>query len=49
MKLVRVISEHKQKKSAGQIEAIVKLPNGRIVTRHIRSEQAKAEAKKSEE
>lgn len=44
MKILRVISEHKQKKSRGQVEAIVeeeiKAPGGRtfkrMVTRHIR-------------
>lgn len=45
MKLIRIISEHKKKKSAGQIEAIVQLPNGQLVTRHIHPEQAKVEKK----
>lgn len=35
MKIVRIISEHKQKKSKGQVQAIVKLENGQTVTRHI--------------
>ena len=35
MKILRIISEHKKKKSIGQVEAIVQLPDGKIVTRHI--------------
>lgn len=46
MKVLRIISEHKQKKSLGQVEAIVKLPDGKVVTRHIRkpAESAKPSA-----
>lgn len=35
MKVIRIISEHQQKKSRGQVEAIVKLEDGRVVTRHL--------------
>jgi hypothetical protein len=35
MKIVRIISEHLQKKSKGQVEAIVRLPSGEHVTRHV--------------
>lgn len=46
MKVVQIISEHKQKKSKTQVEAIVKLEDGRLVTRHIQaSEAVKAEEK----
>lgn len=35
MKIIKIISEHKQKKSKGQVEAIVRLEDGSIVTRHL--------------
>jgi hypothetical protein len=35
MKLIQVISTHKKKATKGMVEAIVKLKDGRIVTRHI--------------
>lgn len=35
MKIVRVISEHQKKGSKGMVEAIVKLKDGSLVTRHI--------------
>ena len=35
VKIVRIISEHKQKKSHRQSEVIVKLEDGRMVTRHM--------------
>ncbi len=36
MKVIKIISEHKQKKSAGEFECIVKLEDGSIVTRHLK-------------
>lgn len=35
MKVIRIISEHKQKKSRGKFEVIVKMDDGRLVTRHM--------------
>ena len=41
MKVIRVISQHKQHKSAGQVQAIVQLENGQLVTRHIKAPEVK--------
>lgn len=35
MKLVKIISEHKKPGTKGMVEAIVKLKDGSLVTRHI--------------
>lgn len=35
LKLIRIISEHTQTKSRGQVEAIVQRENGQLVTRHL--------------
>jgi hypothetical protein len=35
MKIVRVISEHKKKSKLGMVEAVVRLKDGLLVTRHI--------------
>lgn len=35
MKLVQTISEHKKKATKGMVEAIVRLKDGSLVTRHI--------------
>ena len=35
MKIVRIISEHQKKGSKGMVEAIVKLKDGTLATRHI--------------
>ena len=45
MKLVKIISEHKKKAKLGMVEAIVKLADGSLVTRHIYpSDAAKEDA-----
>lgn len=43
MKLIRIISEHKKKATKGLVEAIVKLEDGSVVTRHIYPSDAKSE------
>ncbi len=35
VEVIRIVSYHEQKKSRGQVEAIVRLANGKITTRHI--------------
>jgi len=46
MKLIKIISEHKKKSTKGMVEAIVKLKDGSLVTRHIYPADAeKAEQK----
>ena len=45
MKIVRIISEHQKKGSKGMVEAIVKLKDGTLATRHI----FPADADKTEE
>lgn len=35
VEIIRIMSVHKQKKSRGQVEAIVRLTDGKITTRHI--------------
>jgi hypothetical protein len=45
MKIIQVISEHKKPGTKGMVEAIVKLKDGSLVTRHIFPADAdKAEA-----
>lgn len=60
MKVIKIISEHKKKATAGMVEAIVRLEDGRLVTRHIyapksatqpapaATEQARSDTSKSE-
>jgi len=48
MKLVKIISEHKKKSTKGMVEAVVKLKDGSLVTRHIYPAEAeKAEQEKA--
>jgi len=48
MKLVKIISEHQKKATKGMVEAIVKLKDGSLVTRHIYPADAeKAEQEKA--
>jgi len=48
MKLVKIISENKQPGKKGMVEAIVKLKDGSLVTRHIYPADAdKAEQEKA--
>lgn len=40
MKIVQIISEHQKKATKGMVEAIVRLEDGRLVTRHLYAPKA---------